>query len=462
MNYLIHFFFKLQSIKWRLLAVLVLLCALMAVFYFYYPKSVVTIGVQTLSLTDGQPKPKSRLAKLKDYLAENGVELRFKSQLNNTVEKPNLEFLINDPEVDFVYDANTGAMIAEDVVDRFSSLGAISKSPILFYVKTGRTNLKNLKDLKGKKIIFWTSPEGNETPAFSSKDAKASIYSSDYILESLFKQIGVTPDNTELKNVWPKKVDMSQDWDVWITMSGLPTKNANNSHDLWNEIASGRVELVVFDDLEGVSRRLSHLEFNRLPVSAHMPSRAIPKTDVPYLSYTHNVIVRNDLDPSIVMLLAEFQKNNFSGQTVLSDKGTYPNFSQTGSFKPNKTAEDFYANGRPFLSKHLSPGLSAFILKILLILVPALTILWPITHFVPAAYHFYVKHKITHWYKDLEFIERNYLKADEDTRAMMKNQIQEIQLALQELKFPIMHLHYVQELFIAKEHVELIRKRYNI
>lgn len=460
MNYLVKFFFKLQSIKWRLLAILLVLCALVAVFYFSYPKSVVTIGVPIATLENGQPKPKSALEKLQKHLAQNGVELRFKTQLDQATEKVNLEFMVNDPEVDFVFASNTGAELPEDVVGKFSSLGSVFKSAIWFYVRSGKNDIRKLKDLKGKKIIFWSTPEGNDKPAFSSKDAKASIYSQDYIWESLFKKVGITPENTQLTNIWPNKVTMSQDWDVWITNS-FPSKTSI-TNDLWNEMRDGRIQLLQLEDLEGVSRGLSHLKFGRLPASAQIPSLALPKQDIPFLAYTQYVIVRNDLDPSIVMLISEFLKKNYSSQSLINDKDEYPNFSQTGSFKPNKTAEDFYAHGRPFLSQHLSPGLSAFILKILLILVPALTILWPITHFVPAVYHFYVKHKITHWYSDLEFIERNYLKADEDTRIMMKNQIQEIEMALQEIKFPIMHLHYVQELFIAKEHVELIRKRYNI
>jgi hypothetical protein len=460
MNYLIKFFFKLQSIKWRLLAILLVLCALAAVFYFSYPKSVVTIGVPVAALENGQPKAKSIYEKLQKHLAQNGVDLRFKTQLDQATEKANLEFLVNDPEVDFVFSFNSGAEMQEDVVENFSSLGSIFKTAILFYVTPGRGDIKKLKDLKGKKIIFWSTPEGNEKPVFSSKEAKASIYSSDYILESLFKKVGITPENTQFKNAWPDKVKLSEDWDVWVSFSA-PSKTSHNS-DLYDEFLDGRIQLLQLEDLEGVSRGLSHLKFGRLPASSQLPRLGLPKQDTFYLAYTSNVIVRNDLDPSIVMLISEFLKKNYSSQTLINDKDEYPNFSQTGSFKPNKTAEDFYAHGRPFLSQHLSPGLSAFILKILLILVPALTILWPITHFVPAVYHFYVKHKITHWYSDLEFIERNYLKADEDTRIMMKNQIQEIEMALQEMKFPIMHLHYVQELFIAKEHVELIRKRYNI
>jgi hypothetical protein len=460
MNYLIQFLFKLHSFKWRLLAIAVLLLAIASVFYFYYPKSVVTMGVPVSWLENGQPKPESEILKLKNYLHANGIELKFKVDKDAATEKPTLEFLVNDPEVDFVYTFNTGAKMPEDVLNKFSSLGSVAKQGIWFYVKTGKSNIKNFKDLKGKKLIFWSTPEGNAEPALSSKDTKASIYSSDYILENLFKQVGITTENTQLTNIWPNKVNMSQDWDVWITFS-FPSK-IHHSSELWEELLSGRIELLQIHDLEGVSRRLPHLKFGQFPASAHIPSRALPKQNINYLSFTRNVIVRDDLDPSIVMVLAEFQKKNASAQTVLNDKDQYPNFSQEGSFKPNSTAEDFYANGRPFLSQHLSPGLSAFLIKILLVLVPALTILWPITHFVPSIYHFYVKHKITHWYRDLEFIERNFLKSDDDARAMMKSKLEEIQLGLQELKFPVMHLHYVQEIFIAKEHVELIRKRYNL
>ena len=460
MNYLIQFLLKLHTFKWRLLAIVVLLLAITSIFYFYYPKSVVTMGVQLGSLENGEPKPNSTQKKLKEYLSQNGIDLRFKVQKDLATEKPNLEFLVNDPEVDFVYTGNTGAKMPEDVLNRFSSLGSVSKQAVWYYVKTGTSNIKNFKDLKGKKIIFWSTPEGNAAPAFSSKDAIASIYSSDYILESLFKQVGITAENTKLTNVWPGKVNMSQDWDVWVTFS-LPSKNSHNN-ELWEEVLNGRVEQLQIHDLEGVGRRLPHLKFGQLPASAHLPSRALPKQNINYLSYTSNVIVRDDLDPSIVMLLAEFQKKNASAQTILNDKDEYPNFSQAGSFKPNKTAEDFYTNGRPFLSQHLSPGLSAFLIKILFVLVPALTILWPITHFVPSIYHFYVKHKITHWYRDLEFIERNFLKSGDDDRLLMKSKLDEIQMGLQEMKFPIMHLHYVQEIFIAKEHVELIRKRCNL
>ena len=460
MNYLIQFLFKLHTIKWRLLAIVALLLAIASVFYFYYPKSVVTMGVSVSSLENGRPKANSGLQKLKDYLNENGIELKFKTQNDSATEKPTLEFLVNDSEVDFVYTSNTGAKMPEDVLNRFSSLGSVSKRGIWFYIKAGKSNIKNFTDLKGKKIIFWSTPEGNEVPAFSSKDAKASIYSSDYILESLFKQVGITSENTQLINIWPDKVNFSQDWDVWITFN-LPTKNSQ-SDELWGDLLNGRVEQLQIPDLEGVGRRLSHLKFSQLPASSHVPNKALPKQNINYLSFTRNVIVRDDLDPSIVMLLAEFQKKFASAQTILNDKDEYPNFSQAGSFKPNKTAEDFYANGRPFLSQHLSPGLSAFLIKILLVLVPALTILWPITHFVPSIYHFYVKHKITHWYKDLEFIERNFLKSDDDARQLMKSKLDEIQMGLQEMKFPVMHLHYVQEIFIAKEHVELIRKRCNL
>ena len=146
MNYLIQFLLKLHTFKWRLLAIVVLLVAITSIFYFYYPKSVVTMGVPVGWLENGQPKPESEILKLKNYLHVNGIELKFKTDKDAATEKPTLEFLVNDPEVDFVYTFNTGAKMPEDVLNKFSSLGSVAKQGIWFYVKTGKSNIKNFKE----------------------------------------------------------------------------------------------------------------------------------------------------------------------------------------------------------------------------------------------------------------------------------------------------------------------------
>ena len=79
MNYFIQFLLKLHTFKWRLLAIAVLFLAITSIFYFYYPKSVVTMGVQLKSLEHG-PMSNRTYKQLYDYLNQNGIELKFKHQ----------------------------------------------------------------------------------------------------------------------------------------------------------------------------------------------------------------------------------------------------------------------------------------------------------------------------------------------------------------------------------------------
>ena len=105
------------------------------------------------------------------------------------------------------------------------------------------------------------------------------------------------------------------------------------------------------------------------------------------------------------------------------------------------------------------PSAAAFITKLLLILVPFLTIAWPLAHFFPSIYSAYVRHKINHWYLDLELIERSYRHADTQLKQRYRETLDEISEGIAALRLPIMHGLYVQDLFIAREHVELIRKK---
>jgi len=100
-------------------------------------------------------------------------------------------------------------------------------------------------------------------------------------------------------------------------------------------------------------------------------------------------------------------------------------------------------------------------MKLALVLIPLLTILWPITNLIPKIYAFYVKHKITRWYVDLELIDKSFELADAETRKQYLQTIEDIRQGIAEMRLPIMHTHYVQELFAARAHVELIKRKIN-
>ena len=94
-------------------------------------------------------------------------------------------------------------------------------------------------------------------------------------------------------------------------------------------------------------------------------------------------------------------------------------------------------------------------------MIPLLTILWPITTLVPKIYSFYVKHKITHWYVDLEMIDKSLGSADVETIKIYSDIVENISHGIREMRLPILHTHYAQELFAARVQVNFIRNKLN-
>jgi hypothetical protein len=443
--------------RWQSIVVILIILTIVGVVYKFYPRTTLVVGVSSDQVdAKGHLKnEKGSLAKIKNLLAAQGVKLKIKTQSNKKEEKSTLEFLLEDPEVDWVVARNSGAEFEEEMEDRFSSLGVVSYSPLVFFEKAGKARIKKLKDLRGKKIIFRAAPEGNEKPAFTTDAARVSPYSNNYIIQSFFDLAGITPENTRLINTWPDDITYKGDWDVYITF-GFPS-DTNSSKGIYPDILNGKVDFLQFDDLDAVAKKLSYLSVQKLPASAMVPAEAIPNTDVRYLSTTSSVLAKADLDHTLVMILADALDKVYSPANLTRAKDEFPNFRSTETFKPNPVAVDFYKSGRPLLGKYFPLVIAGLIGNLLVVIIPIITVVWPIAHFFPSIYRIYVRRKVTPWYKKLEFIEKNCQVESEDLRNDLKRQLQEVEKGLQAIKLPLMYGAYVQDVFNAKSHAELVK-----
>lgn len=445
--------------RWQAALLVLLLLAVIAAGFRFYPRTTLVMGVNS-DLVDAKGElknPTGSTAKVRDLLAAQGIKLKLKMQPDRQAEKSTLQFLMEDPEVDFVVARNGGAEFSEDLYERFTSLGVISNSPLLFFEKAGKPRIKRIKDLRGKKIAFRAAPEGNEKPAFTTDSSKVSPYSNNYLIQNFFDLAGITPENTTLINTWPGEITDKGDWDVYITF-GFPSET-NSSKGIYQAVLKGQIDFLQLDDLEAIAKKLPYLTVQRLPASSMVPAEAIPDTDVRYLSTTASVLAKADLDRTLVIILADVLQKVYSPASLTRAKGEFPNFKSSETFKPNPTAEEFYTNGRPLLGKYFPLVIAGLIMSLLVILIPVVTVVWPVMHFFPTLYRIYVRRKVTPWYKKLEFIERNCGVEDDALRDELKRQLQEVERGLQAISLPLMYGSYVQDLFNAKSHVELVKSK---
>jgi len=468
------FFQKLIYIqnKW-LIVVIVSLIALIIGGIYSYPKTELTMAVHTHYLElidkDGQIKSEYRdneLYKIQNHLKQSGIKLNLKAQESNENEKAVLEFLISNPhQLDFTKYLNLGNKLPANITSEFNSIGIVGLIPYFFLVRTNQSDIQSLKDLKGKKIAFWTSPEGSKNPVFSKGGDKASPYSDDLILEQIFNLAGVTAENSQLMNVWPTKLSYQQDWDVMILQFEHPSKNDSNiiSNDLYPALMSNKIRFLELDDLESVAKRLPHLKIAYFPKSVLEPDEGIPNVNLKTIAATQSYFVRKDLDPSLVIILSDALKQNYSQPRILAQKDEYPNFSSIETFAPHPVAEKFYREGNDTLLHHyFSPTFAAFIKKLLLILGPIFLIIYPISHFAPLILRAYCKYKIALWYREIYFIEASLDKSVPQDFPELRSHLEQLEKDLKEFKLPLIHNQFVQEIFIVREHIDLIKQKMHL
>ncbi|QWD00892.1 ABC transporter substrate-binding protein [Polynucleobacter paneuropaeus] len=436
----------------------------------FYPRTTLRMAAHTsvkkMLHEKGEVNPEfknSSYYKLQKDFEEEGIKLEYITQSDNEHEKSSLEFLISQPDkVDFASYLNLGAELPKKITDQYRSIGVFSTQPIYFITKSENSNIHYLKDLKGKKITFWTSPEGSKNPPFTINGDKASIYSSDLILEQIFAQAGVTPTNSKLLNTWPNPISMSQDWDVIIALSP-PNKDGGDAYskDIYDAVINNKVHFIEFSDVDSLVKHLPHLKVVRVTQSLINSQNAIPRNDFKTIGYTQSYFVNKNLDPSLVLIMAEVIQNIASKPNNFRNKNEYPNFSTLEMFPPHEVAQKYYREGdNSFLGNYFSPTFKAFIEKLLLILGPVFLVIYPIVTLVPEVVRQYCMRKIAHWYEKIYAIEREIEAGIVDSN-LLTQQFEELDKDLREFKFPFIHEHIVQQIYIAREHIKMIKEKLN-
>jgi hypothetical protein len=450
---------------WMLVIVVTILAAIAS-----YPKTAVTMAVHTRVLKmldkDGNVLPEfsdRELAKIQKKLHEKGVELLFSAQNGNENEKSTLEYLVSNPKkIDFAIYGNYGGHFSDSIKEKITSLGVVRTKPFYFLVKKG-SNIRLLKDLKGKKIAFWTSPEGSAHPAFTLGGDKASPYSSDQFLEKFFDLAGVTAENSTLINTWPKPISLQQNWDVAINPTPPPDKKNRLDDmmdvDVYKAVLEGNVKYLEFEDIEAIGKNLSEYKLVKISKSLMDPAKNYPPENFITLGVTESVFAPKNLDSSLVLILSEALRGVYDSPTKLATKGEYPNFSSTQTFPPNKVSEKFYHDGdSSILKKYFSQTLAAFIEKLIFILAPLFLVIYPLMTFLPKALSNYCQSKVTKYYKEIYSIEE-MLKSDMCDHGLIQVRLDQLDKELGDLKLPLIHDQFVQEIFIVREHIEMIKRK---
>jgi TRAP-type uncharacterized transport system substrate-binding protein len=288
-------------------------------------------------------------------------------------------------------DANSGvqmAFVIGGISDRsqapeLSSTGPIYNVPFwVFYPSAD--SLDGLQQLKGKRIAV--GPEGSGARYTAERVlSKADINSQTARLLPLAGDAAVEALNGG-------KVDAA----FIVSGSDAPAVGAL--------LTNPGVRLMDFSTADAFTRIFPDLVRLVLPRGVIKIDPLNPPNDVTLVGTTAKVLIRDDVHPAIVQLLARTMKEEHGGPGLFQQSGEFPAIADP-EFPVAEIAVDYYKNGPPFLAKYLPFWMTTYARRMIAFLVATLAVIFPVFGFAPKVYGWFVQERLRKLYRRLRAVE---------------------------------------------------------
>lgn len=315
------------------------------------------------------------------------------------------------------------------------SLGSLYYEPLwLFHHKA--LNLETLGDLKGKRIAIGS--QGSGTYALAAK---------------LLARCGVTGENSEFQETGGKDAIQAlteNRADALFVVSGITSGTVNAL------IRHPDLSLYSFQRADAYVRNYKYLSKVILPRGSVDLEKNIPHQDITLVAPAANLIIRNDLHPALMYLFLMAADKTHQEGGLLEDRGAFPTPQAVG-FPLNKEANRFYQKGPPFLMRVLPFWLATWLVRMFVMVIPLVTILYPLIKIAPPAYTWRVRRKVHKLYKQLHQLEMDLADTREKERLeKLLEQLNGLEHKAASVQVPA---SYLDAQYNLRRHIDLIRDK---
>ncbi|HZL99260.1 MAG TPA: TAXI family TRAP transporter solute-binding subunit [Planctomycetota bacterium] len=330
--------------------------------------------------------------RFREELARSGIELELRATAGSI---ENLALLAAGAvDVAFVQGGTVpaAALAAAAGGDApYSGIASLYHEPLWIFLRADLA-AQRLADLAGRRVEL--GPEGSGTRAVALSLLQANGIAAD----------GVTPG--ELPAAQAADALLAGQADALFMVAGA------KSETLARLLAEDGRALRLLDvrHAEAYVRNFHYLSALVLPEGALDLGRNLPDRDVHLLSPTAALCGRAGLHDAFPPLFIEAARRIFAHGGLFEAEGEFP--SPRGVEAPlSKAAEHYFRDGPSFLYRVLPFGVAAVVDRLKILLLPLVTLLFPLFKLTPPLYRWRIRSKIYRWYKQIRAIDRRLAAA---------------------------------------------------
>jgi TRAP transporter TAXI family solute receptor len=207
---------------------------------------------------------------------------------------------------------------------------------------------------------------------------------------------------------------------------------------------------------DALSRRFPYLNRVVLPRGIVDLAGDRPPVDVAMVAPTAALVVRANMHPALIALLAQAARSVHDRAGMFQNMGEFPN-ARDPELPVAEEAERIYRTGTPFLQRYLPFWAANFVERMVILLVPLITILLPLFQIVPMIYRWRVRRRIFYWYGHLKRVEQLIGKSPSPANlAAALKEVDLIDTAVAGIPVPV---GYSNEVYSLRSAVDLVRSR---
>ncbi len=222
-------------------------------------------------------------------------------------------------------------------------------------------------------------------------------------------------------------------------------------------IYSADAQLVDFSRrADAYTKHIPSLRKVVLPEGSNDLAANRPNRPVTLLAAQTQLLARADLHPAIQMLLMQAATEVHEGIGLFHDEAEFPAAHVT-DFPLSDSAHRYYTSGRPFLQRYLPFWAANLADRMLVFLIPALAIVFPLVRVLPPLYAWNVRRRIYRWYGELMFIENEMRRTltHGETRDFGER-LDWIEQEVNELDTP---LSFANQVYLLRQHIDFVQHK---
>lgn len=415
-----------RRLYWTVVSVLLVAAAwLLLHFLFPSPPSHVAVGVGFKGGTY-----EIFFARYKEILARHGVTLEYRST-GGAVANQNL---LEDPKSDIQVGFVQGGIRSSAEAPSLLSLGRVAYQPFYIFYRADQP-INDLAQLKGKRIAIGAPGNGSAVAA-----------------AKILAAAGVTAQNsTFLPQFAQAGVDALLGGKADAVFEAF-----SNEKVVTAALRDPRIRILDVRGADALVRLFPFLSKIVLPQGVVDYEHNIPAADVTLISTSVGVLVRDNLHPAIVSLLAEALVKTHGQAGLFNRAGEFPTQSDA-EFPMAPAALDYYRNGPSFLNRYVPFWITNSVQKILAVLVAVFAVVLPLARYLPTLRDWYIMRRFNSWYNELHALEEAAAKAsDPIDRKQIDDQLQRIEEMVRARRLPA---GFAAQRYDLRGHIDLVRRR---